>query len=200
VTGASVSAERRTGYRRGDDRPRDFAASPTGRGGRKRSIEDVRLGRLTSRNSDPVHFSRRKFPPRFPRCKRPAQAQLANLRPLPTVSELDAIMDYPRGTNEVGNGACESRSCSDPPKKLALFLRIRKTYCKNRISATLDDFDFKNGKRDNRDRLGIFGFLQNARGELEAAVADKGGHRVKAISLSDEAIHQVREGMAAAGG
>ncbi len=44
------------------------------------------------------------------------------------------------------------------------------------------------------------GFLQNARGELEAAVADKGGHRVKAIGLVDEAIHQVREGMAAAGG
>jgi len=40
------------------------------------------------------------------------------------------------------------------------------------------------------------GFLQNARGELEAATANKGGHRVKAIELIDEAIHQVREGMA----
>jgi prefoldin subunit 5 len=42
--------------------------------------------------------------------------------------------------------------------------------------------------------------LKTARSELESAVADKGGHRVKAIGLVDEAIKQVREGMAAAGG
>jgi hypothetical protein len=40
------------------------------------------------------------------------------------------------------------------------------------------------------------GLLQNARGELEAATPNKGGHRVKAIELIDAAIHQVREGMA----
>jgi hypothetical protein len=37
--------------------------------------------------------------------------------------------------------------------------------------------------------------LRAARGELEAAVADKGGHRVRAIGIVDEAIEQVRRGM-----
>ncbi len=37
--------------------------------------------------------------------------------------------------------------------------------------------------------------LRAARGELDAAVADKGGHRVRALGLVDEAIEQVRRGM-----
>ena len=37
--------------------------------------------------------------------------------------------------------------------------------------------------------------LQNARGELVAASPDKGGHREKAMALTDEAIAQVRAGM-----
>lgn len=37
--------------------------------------------------------------------------------------------------------------------------------------------------------------LRSARAELEAAVADKGGHRVRAIELVDEAIEQVRRGI-----
>jgi hypothetical protein len=44
------------------------------------------------------------------------------------------------------------------------------------------------------------GFLQQARGELEVAEHNKGGHRVTAIGLIDQAIHEVHEGMAAAGG
>jgi hypothetical protein len=43
------------------------------------------------------------------------------------------------------------------------------------------------------------GFLQSARGELQAASSDKGGHRVTAIGLIDQAIHEVREGIAYAG-
>jgi len=39
--------------------------------------------------------------------------------------------------------------------------------------------------------------LQAARSELEAAVPDKAGHRVKAIALVDEAIGEVRLGIAA---
>jgi hypothetical protein len=39
--------------------------------------------------------------------------------------------------------------------------------------------------------------LQNARAELQQAVADKGGHREQAIGLIDQAIAQVREGIAA---
>jgi hypothetical protein len=42
--------------------------------------------------------------------------------------------------------------------------------------------------------------LQNARGELEAAVPNKGGHRERAIELVDRAIGQVREGIAFAAG
>jgi hypothetical protein len=38
--------------------------------------------------------------------------------------------------------------------------------------------------------------LQNARGELQAALPDKGGHRVAAIDLVDRAIGEVRAGMA----
>jgi hypothetical protein len=40
--------------------------------------------------------------------------------------------------------------------------------------------------------------LQNARASLETAAADKGGHREKAIQLVDEAIKQVKVGMAVA--
>jgi hypothetical protein len=44
------------------------------------------------------------------------------------------------------------------------------------------------------------GFLQSARGELQQALANKGGHRVTAIGLIDQAINEVRQGMAAAAG
>jgi hypothetical protein len=37
--------------------------------------------------------------------------------------------------------------------------------------------------------------LRAARAELEVAVADKGGHRVRAIELVDDAIEQVRRGI-----
>jgi hypothetical protein len=40
--------------------------------------------------------------------------------------------------------------------------------------------------------------LQNARASLETAATDKGGHRAKAIQLVDEAIRQVKVGVAAA--
>jgi len=37
--------------------------------------------------------------------------------------------------------------------------------------------------------------LRAARGELEAAEANKGGHRERAIALVDDAINQVNEGI-----
>lgn len=37
--------------------------------------------------------------------------------------------------------------------------------------------------------------LEQAKVALEKATADKGGHRVKAIELTEEAIGQVREGI-----
>ena len=40
--------------------------------------------------------------------------------------------------------------------------------------------------------------LQNARGELNAAEPNKAGHREKAIVLVDQAIGEVRAGIAAA--
>ena len=43
-------------------------------------------------------------------------------------------------------------------------------------------------------------FLQSARGELQAAKPNKGGHRERAIGLIDNAIAEVRAGIAFAGG
>ena len=42
--------------------------------------------------------------------------------------------------------------------------------------------------------------LQNARAELAAATPNKGGHRERALGLIDQAIDQVRQGIAFAGG
>mgnify|MGYP006196633959 CR=1 FL=1 len=39
-------------------------------------------------------------------------------------------------------------------------------------------------------------FLQSARGELQAATPNKGGHREKAMELIDAAIAEVRAGIA----
>lgn len=41
--------------------------------------------------------------------------------------------------------------------------------------------------------------LQSARGELQAATPNKGGHRERAMGLIDQAIGEVRAGMAFAG-
>jgi hypothetical protein len=43
-------------------------------------------------------------------------------------------------------------------------------------------------------------FLQSARGELQASTPNKGGHRERAIGLIDQAIGEVRAGIAFAGG
>ena len=42
--------------------------------------------------------------------------------------------------------------------------------------------------------------LQSARGELAAATPNKGGHRERAMGLIDQAIGEVRAGIAFAGG
>ena len=42
--------------------------------------------------------------------------------------------------------------------------------------------------------------LQSARGELQAATPNKGGHRERALGLIDQAIGEVRAGIAFAGG
>ena len=42
--------------------------------------------------------------------------------------------------------------------------------------------------------------LQSARAELAAATPNKGGHREKALGLIDQAIAEVRAGIAIAGG
>jgi hypothetical protein len=44
------------------------------------------------------------------------------------------------------------------------------------------------------------GLLQSARAELAAATPNKGGHRERALGLIDQAIEQVRQGIAFAGG
>jgi hypothetical protein len=42
--------------------------------------------------------------------------------------------------------------------------------------------------------------LQSARGQLAAAIPNKGGHRERGLALIDQAIAEVRAGMAYAGG
>ena len=42
--------------------------------------------------------------------------------------------------------------------------------------------------------------LENAKADLDAAIPDKGGHRVKAIALVNDAIAEVRAGIAAGAG
>jgi hypothetical protein len=42
--------------------------------------------------------------------------------------------------------------------------------------------------------------LQSAHGELQAATPNKGGHRERAMGLIDQAIGEVRAGIAFAGG
>ena len=42
--------------------------------------------------------------------------------------------------------------------------------------------------------------LQSARGELAAATPNNGGHRERGLALIDQAISEVRAGMAFAGG
>ena len=44
------------------------------------------------------------------------------------------------------------------------------------------------------------GLLQSARAELAAATPNKGGHREKAMRLIDQAISEVRAGIAFVGG
>jgi hypothetical protein len=41
------------------------------------------------------------------------------------------------------------------------------------------------------------GSLETAKAELEKAIADKGGHRVKAIELITQAIEEVKKGIEA---
>ena len=43
-------------------------------------------------------------------------------------------------------------------------------------------------------------FLQSARGELVAATPNKGGHRERGLALIDQAISEVRAGIAFAAG
>jgi hypothetical protein len=38
-------------------------------------------------------------------------------------------------------------------------------------------------------------YLRNAKGDLERATADKGGHRVNALSLVNQAIDDVKKGI-----
>lgn len=48
--------------------------------------------------------------------------------------------------------------------------------------------------------VNALGALQTAKSELQAAKANKGGHRLKAIDLVNQAISEVQAGMEAAGG
>ena len=50
-------------------------------------------------------------------------------------------------------------------------------------------------RADQPHMQAALGHLESAKSELEAASADKGGHRTKAIELVDDAIAQVQRGI-----
>ena len=62
------------------------------------------------------------------------------------------------------------------------------------IIATSMGIGFAIGAQPHMDAA--IGLLRNARAELVAATPNKGGHREKAMGLIDQAIEQVREGIA----
>ena len=63
------------------------------------------------------------------------------------------------------------------------------------VMATGVGFGLGMAKADQPHMRNALGDLRAARGELQVAMADKGGHRVAAIQLVDQAIDQVRQGM-----
>lgn len=52
-----------------------------------------------------------------------------------------------------------------------------------------------NAQADQPRMEAALGALRNALGELERAEEDKGGHRVRAIRLVRDAIHETEEGI-----
>ncbi len=56
---------------------------------------------------------------------------------------------------------------------------------------------YASGQVDQPHMQNALGALQNARHELDLAARDKAGHRGRAVQLVDEAIGEVRAGIAA---
>jgi hypothetical protein len=61
--------------------------------------------------------------------------------------------------------------------------------------ATAAGFGLGMAQADQPHMRNALGDLQAARGELQVAADNKGGHRVAAIQLIDQAIDQVHQGM-----
>lgn len=68
------------------------------------------------------------------------------------------------------------------------------------VLATGVGFGLGVAQADQPHMRNALGDLRAARAELQTAEADKGGHRVAAIQLVDQAIEQVRAGMAVGAG
>lgn len=65
------------------------------------------------------------------------------------------------------------------------------------FTATLATQAFQTADADRQPHMrAALSSLQSAKGQLEKATADKGGHRVKAIELTKAAIAQVEAGIA----
>ena len=57
----------------------------------------------------------------------------------------------------------------------------------------------ENAHADQPHMVNALENLRAARHELDAAADDKGGHRVRAIQIVDDAIHEVKAGISYAG-
>ncbi len=64
------------------------------------------------------------------------------------------------------------------------------------LAAVIGNSTINSAAADPQPRMkSALGSLESALSDLKAATADKGGHRVKAISLVNDAITQVKEGI-----
>ncbi len=72
-------------------------------------------------------------------------------------------------------------------------MQIRKTFAIALTGATLFGAGMVYGRQPHMQAA--LDHLRDARGELQEASADKGGHRVKAIELINQAIDEVQAGI-----
>jgi hypothetical protein len=64
------------------------------------------------------------------------------------------------------------------------------------LSVSIGSGAFNSASADQQPKmLSALDSLKSAQSSLEAATSDKGGHRVKAISLTKQAITEVEKGM-----
>lgn len=76
-----------------------------------------------------------------------------------------------------------------------MFTRVARTIGAGVIALSMAGGTFALAEENQPHMRAALEALQRAKQELQAAEHDKGGHRVKALSLTDQAIKHVQEGI-----